>query len=46
MNIVLYNKYDNIITSRRFDLMAKYLYVKHFNKKTHTDFLLNYINHT
>jgi len=40
MNIVLYNQYDNIITSRRFDLMAKYLYVKHFNKKTHTDFFV------
>ena len=40
MNLINYNKYNSIITSHRFDLMAKYLYVKHFDKKIHTDFFV------
>ena len=32
--------YKTFITSDRFDLMAKYLYIKHYDKKIHTNFFI------
>ena len=43
---IKYGKYDYLISSNRFDLMAKYLYVKFFNIKEKTDFYVElYKNH-
>ena len=36
---------ENLIIPSRFDLMAKYLYVKQYDKKYNTSFFLIYIEH-
>ena len=40
MNTLKPNEYNKFITSNRFDLMAKYLYVKHFHIKKYTNFFI------
>ena len=40
MNTLKPDEYNKLITSNRFDLMAKYLYVKHFHIKKHTNFFI------